>query len=97
VDRCQGEHDRDRVVDASHAFRSRAAFDLFPPHATGRRSSNPDHGGTGELDIRSCIAGLLALLLIMFAEVIILVFSLWLLFRTTLPSVEFPEIDDEEI
>lgn len=43
------------------------------------------------------IAGLLALLLTMFVEVTVLVFSLWLLFRTTLPSVEFPQIDDEEI
>jgi hypothetical protein len=43
------------------------------------------------------IAGLLALLLTMFVEITVLVFSLWLLFRTTLPSVEFPQIDDEEI
>ena len=43
------------------------------------------------------IAGLLALILTMFVEVTVLVFSLWLLFRTALPSVEFPQIDDEEI
>jgi hypothetical protein len=43
------------------------------------------------------IAGLLALLLTMFVEITVLVFSLWLLFRTTLPSVDFPQIDDEEI
>jgi len=43
------------------------------------------------------VAGLLALLLTMFVEITVLVFSLWLLFRTTLPSVEFPQIDDEEI
>ena len=40
------------------------------------------------------IAGLLALLLTTYVEVIVLVFSLWLLFRTTLPSVEFPQVDD---
>jgi hypothetical protein len=40
------------------------------------------------------IAGLLALLLTTYVEVIVLVFSLWLLFRTTLPSLEFPRIDD---
>lgn len=54
-------------------------------------------GGPASWISAADIAGLLALLLTMFAEVIILVFSLWLLFRTTLPSVEFPEIDDEEI
>jgi hypothetical protein len=43
------------------------------------------------------MAGLLALLLTMFVEITVLAFSLWLLFRTTLPSVEFPQIDDEEI
>ena len=40
------------------------------------------------------IAGLLALLLTTYVEVIVLVFSLWLLFRTTLPSLEFPQVDD---
>ena len=53
VDWCQGEHDRNRIVDAGHAFRSRTASDLFSPHATGRRSSDPDHRGTGELGVRS--------------------------------------------
>jgi hypothetical protein len=54
-------------------------------------------GGPASWVSAADMAGLLALLLTMVAEVIILVFSLWLLFRTTLPSVEFPEIDDEEI
>jgi Protein of unknown function (DUF3611) len=54
-------------------------------------------GGPASWVSAADMAGLLALLLTMFAEVIILVFSLWLLLRTTLPSVEFPEIDDEEI
>ena len=53
-------------------------------------------GGPASWVSAADIAGLLALLLTMFAEVIILAFSLWLLFRTTLPSVEFPEVDDEE-
>ena len=53
VDRCQGEHARDRIVDAGHAFRSRAASDLFSPHTTGRRSGYSDHRGAGELGIRS--------------------------------------------
>jgi len=53
VDRCQGEHDRNRGVDAGHAFRSRTASDLFSPHAAGRRSSDPNYRGTGELGIRS--------------------------------------------
>jgi lysylphosphatidylglycerol synthetase-like protein (DUF2156 family) len=54
-------------------------------------------GGPASWVSAADMAGLLALLLTMFAEVTILAFSLWLLFRTTLPSVEFPEIDDEEI
>jgi hypothetical protein len=54
-------------------------------------------GGPASWVSAADIAGLLALLLTMFAEVTVLVFSLWLLFRTTLPSVEFPQIDDEEI
>ena len=54
-------------------------------------------GGPASWVSAADMAGLLALLLTLVAEVVILVFSLWLLFRTTLPSVEFPEIDDEEI
>jgi hypothetical protein len=54
-------------------------------------------GGPASWVSAADIAGLLALLLIMFAEVTVLVFSLWLLFRTRLPSAEFPQIDDEEI
>jgi hypothetical protein len=54
-------------------------------------------GGPASWVSAADIAGLLALLLTMFAEVTILLFSLWLLFRTTLPSIEFPHIDDEEI
>ena len=54
-------------------------------------------GGPASWVSAADIAGLLALLLTIFAEVTVLVFSLWLLFRTTLPSVEFPQIDDEEI
>ena len=42
------------------------------------------------------IAGLLALLLTTYVEVTVLVFSLWLLFRTTLPSLEFPQVDNNE-
>jgi hypothetical protein len=38
----------------------------------------------------------MALLLTMFVEVAVLAFSLWLLFRTTIPSIEFPYIDDEK-
>ena len=36
------------------------------------------------------IASLIALLLTMFVEVVVLAFSLWLLFRTKIPSVEYP-------
>lgn len=54
-------------------------------------------GGPASWVSAADIAGLLALLLTMCAEVIVLVFSLWLLFRTTLPSVEFPEVDDGDI
>ena len=37
------------------------------------------------------IMNLLALMLAMFAQLIILIFSLWLLFRTTVPSIEFAD------
>jgi hypothetical protein len=39
---------------------------------------------------------LLALIFTMFGELAVLTFSLWLLFRTTLPSAEFPHADDED-
>jgi hypothetical protein len=53
-------------------------------------------GGPASWVSAADIAGLLALLLTMFVEFTVLVFSLWLLLRITLPSVEFPQIDDEE-
>jgi len=42
------------------------------------------------------ILSLMALLLTMFVEVAVLAFSLWLLLRTMVASVEFPHIGDEE-
>jgi hypothetical protein len=42
------------------------------------------------------VLNLLALIFIMFGELAVLIFSLWLLFRTTLPSAEFPHADDED-
>jgi uncharacterized membrane protein len=51
-------------------------------------------GGPASWVSAADIAGLMALLLTMFVEVAILAFSLWLLFRTTIPSVEFPHIGD---
>jgi hypothetical protein len=39
---------------------------------------------------------LLALIFTMFGELAVLTFSLWLLFRTTLPSAEFPHADDDD-
>ena len=42
------------------------------------------------------ILSLMALLLTMFVEVAVLAFSLWLLLRTMVASVEFPYIGDEE-
>ena len=70
---------------------------LRTPQAGVPVIQTPTQGGPASWVSAADMAGLLALLLTMVAEVIILVFSLWLLFRTTLPSVEFPEIDDEEI
>lgn len=52
-------------------------------------------GGPASWISAADIAGLLALLLTTYVEVIILIFSLWLLFRTTLPSLEFPEVDED--
>jgi hypothetical protein len=40
------------------------------------------------------MVSLMALILTLFAELIVLVFSLWLLFRTTLGSPEFPHADE---
>jgi hypothetical protein len=37
------------------------------------------------------MASLMALIVMLFAELIVLIFSLWLLFRTTLGSPEFPQ------
>ena len=47
-------------------------------------------GGPASWVSAADIAGLMALLLTMFVEVAVLAFSLWLLYRTTTPSVEFP-------
>lgn len=54
-------------------------------------------GGPASWVSAADMAGLLALLLTMFVEVTVLAFSLWLLFRTTLPSIEFPQIGDDDI
>jgi len=43
------------------------------------------------------MVSLIALILTLFAELIVLVFSLWLLFRTTLGSPEFPHAADEAV
>jgi len=53
-------------------------------------------GGPASWVSAADIMGLLALLLTMFVEVAVLVFSLWLLFRTTVASIEFPHIGDDE-
>ena len=53
-------------------------------------------GGQASWISAADIANLLALNLTMFGEIAILAFSLWLLFRTTLPSVEFPHAGGEE-
>ena len=42
------------------------------------------------------MVSLMALILTLFAELIVLVFSLWLLFRTTFGSPEFPQPADRE-
>ena len=51
-------------------------------------------GGPASWVSAADIAGLMALLLTMFVEVAILAFSLWLLYRTTIASAEFPHIGD---
>jgi hypothetical protein len=40
------------------------------------------------------MVSLMALILILFAELLVLVLSLWLLFRTSLGSPEFPQPAD---
>src|SRR5262249_4500348 len=52
-------------------------------------------GGPASWVSAADIAGLMALLLTMFVEVAVLAFSLWLLYRTTIPSLEFPHIGDK--
>ena len=51
-------------------------------------------GGPASWVSAADIAGLMALLLTMFVEVAVLAFSLWLLYRTTVPTVEFPHAGD---
>jgi hypothetical protein len=41
------------------------------------------------------MVSLMALILITFAELIVLVFSLWLLFRSTSASAEYPQAESE--
>jgi len=42
------------------------------------------------------IVSLLMLILTLFVEVVVLTFSLWLLFRTMIASVEYPQVDTEK-
>jgi hypothetical protein len=42
------------------------------------------------------IVSLLMLILTLFVEVVVLIFSLWLVFRTMTPSVEYPEAGSEQ-
>jgi hypothetical protein len=42
------------------------------------------------------IVSLLMLILTLFVEVIVLTFSLWLLFRTMIGSVEYPHVGREK-
>jgi len=53
--------------------------------------------GTGTVSWVSAIdmASLMALSLLVFAQVIVLIFSLWLLFRTTQAVAEFPQAPEE--
>jgi hypothetical protein len=53
-------------------------------------------GGQASWISAADIVHLLALNLTMFGEIAILAFSLWLVLRTTLPSVEFPHAGGEE-
>ena len=59
-------------------------------------SFKPPAGGQASWISAADIVHLLALNLTMFGEITILAFSLWLMFRTTLPSVEFPHAGGEE-
>lgn len=52
-------------------------------------------GGPASWVSAADIAGLMALLLTMFVEVAVLAFSVWLLYRTTIPSVEFPHVGND--
>jgi hypothetical protein len=51
-------------------------------------------GGPASWVSAADIAGLMALLLTMFVEFAVLAFSIWLLYRTTIPSAEFPRVDN---
>jgi Protein of unknown function (DUF3611) len=53
-------------------------------------------GGPASWVSAADIAGLMALLLTMFVEFAVLAFSIWLLYRTTIPSAEFPPVDNNE-
>ena len=63
----------------------------FPPSSPGRRTSDPDdRRWTGELGICGRRDESVALTLSLFGELIVLVFSIWLLFRSMMASTEFP-------
>lgn len=52
----------------------------------------PGSGGLVHFVSTVDMVSLMALILLLFAELLVLVLSLWLLFRTTLGSVEFPDV-----
>jgi hypothetical protein len=51
-------------------------------------------GGAAQFVAAVDMVSLMALILTLFSELIILIFSLWLLFRTTLGSPEYPQTSD---
>src|ERR1043166_7078521 len=53
MDRYQGGHHRDRLLDAGHAFRDWTTSDLFSSRTTGGNSGCPNDRGSGKLGIRS--------------------------------------------
>ena len=94
LDRREGQHFRNRIVDAGHAFRSHTAPDLFSSRASGRRPGHADNRRTGNLGLSSRHRRTFSLAahdvcgghrsrLQPLAPV-----------STTLPSVEFPQVDD---
>src|SRR5262249_33553790 len=71
-------------------------FYFFPAPQVGIPTIQTTASGAANWGSAADVVSLLMLILTLFVEVVVLTFSLWLLFRTMIASVEYPQVDTEK-